>query len=99
MNKSPGMDSIKYLCVIFAIEMRLKTASEPPGSVVMFSAVVVETCVMITIVCTKCLVVMVFSERHGVSCVAMVPVYMKSGKHGLQTMKTFPIFNVIFRIG
>ena len=77
------MGKLKYLCVIFAIEMRLKTASEPPGSVVMFSAVVIETCVMITIVCTKCLVVMVFSERHGVSCVAMVPVYMKSGKYGL----------------
>ena len=54
--------------------MRLEAALEPPSPVVMLSTVVVEAGVVVAVVSAERLVVVVLTQRHGISRIAVVTV-------------------------
>ena len=65
-----------HLGVVLPVEVRLEAAFEPPGAVVVLGAVVIETRVVVPVPRAEGLVVVVLTQRQGVSRVTLVPMHM-----------------------
>ena len=70
---------MRAFLVVDAIEMRVKTTLEPPGSLIVLRTVVVKPLVVVLVTCTERHVVMTLPfGGHGISRVAAVTMDMQT---------------------